>query len=449
MEYRGFAPPDPCTTDAHHSVLDALTKISKHLSGTMSPPSLLTPTGLRRTVDTWLVLQEVVAVRRRFLVLLILGSLIALLLSGCDWLWPQPVVVDFELTPASGSKPLLVDFTPILDGAPVTYAWDFGDGSTSTEEAPSHVYYAAGTYTVTLAVVYDSGAAGAAEKADCIEVRSGFTATPTRNLYWLNPNTDAIRCGPATGGTVATLVSSGARGRAMDVGLGQIYWWDGNNLVRTSTDGGSPTSLFYTYGAPEGLCVDEIHSKVYWTSQTIYGSGGILRCDANGGNNRIILSEPNDKDAQFVAFDAAANRLYYLETHHDYSVQPRATNDTEAVTVTSWIYWMNLSNEATNRVNLALSQGVGGLAIDAGLSAGARYIYWTNSAAGEIERCKIDGSARVVLISGLSSPGPVAVDIQSGKLYWADAGGIHRADLDGTDQETIYPSARAAALVIY
>lgn len=38
-----------------------------------------------------------------------------------------------------------------------TYAWDFGDGNTSTTENPTHVYSAAGTYTVTLTVTNECG----------------------------------------------------------------------------------------------------------------------------------------------------------------------------------------------------------------------------------------------------------------------------------------------------
>ena len=38
------------------------------------------------------------------------------------------------------------------DGDALTYAWDFGDGSTGTGAAPSHVYADNGTYTVTLVV---------------------------------------------------------------------------------------------------------------------------------------------------------------------------------------------------------------------------------------------------------------------------------------------------------
>ena len=38
-----------------------------------------------------------------------------------------------------------------------TYAWDFGDGGTSTQENPSHTYSTAGTYSVELSVENDEG----------------------------------------------------------------------------------------------------------------------------------------------------------------------------------------------------------------------------------------------------------------------------------------------------
>jgi PKD repeat protein len=360
---------------------------------------------------------------------------------------PQPAV-DFSLSPASGSRPLVVDFAAAAEGTPATYLWNFGDGSTSSEQAPSHVYYTKGTYTVTLTVSYSSGETVTAKKTDCIEVGGGFTSPTSLDLYWLNGSTHTIRRGPAAGGAVATLVSGGARGEALAVGLGRVYWWDGNDLVRTPTGGGSPAYLFYTYGAPLGLCVDEAHSKLYWTSQTFGRAGGILRCDPGGGNIQFLLSEPNDRHARFVAFDPVTNRLYYLEMHYDYSVQPHAASDAKAVTVTASISWINPDTQATHSITSGLSQSVGGLAIDAGLSAGARYIYWTKPAAGTIERCKIDGTDRTTLIAGLSSPQGIAVDITSGYLYWSDASGIHRSKLDGTGKELIYPNARAVALAI-
>ena len=43
------------------------------------------------------------------------------------------------------------------DGQIVSWAWDFGDGSTSTEQSPLHVYTAAGDYTVSLTVTDDLG----------------------------------------------------------------------------------------------------------------------------------------------------------------------------------------------------------------------------------------------------------------------------------------------------
>jgi serine protease len=58
--------------------------------------------------------------------------------------------------PYTGTEDIAVTFDGSLstdaEGDPLTYRWDFGDGATGTGVAPTHVYAAGGTYTVTLIV---------------------------------------------------------------------------------------------------------------------------------------------------------------------------------------------------------------------------------------------------------------------------------------------------------
>jgi PKD repeat protein len=50
------------------------------------------------------------------------------------------------------------DLSTDSDGDVVAWSWDFGDGSTSTEQNPSHTYDTEGTYDVSLTVTDDDGA---------------------------------------------------------------------------------------------------------------------------------------------------------------------------------------------------------------------------------------------------------------------------------------------------
>jgi len=58
----------------------------------------------------------------------------------------------FTATPTSGTAPLVVQFSDTSAGVPVSWAWNFGDGTTSTAQNPSHTYNVVGTYTATLTV---------------------------------------------------------------------------------------------------------------------------------------------------------------------------------------------------------------------------------------------------------------------------------------------------------
>ena len=100
---------------------------------------------------------------------------------------PSAPTSSFTSSVTSGQAPLEVSFTDTSTGSPTSWAWDFGDGATSTERNPAHTFTAAGEFTVRLIA---SNAAGA-----------GTTATRTVSVT-----------APPTGSGSVTTVSSSTAG---------------------------------------------------------------------------------------------------------------------------------------------------------------------------------------------------------------------------------------------
>jgi PKD repeat protein len=70
-----------------------------------------------------------------------------------------PITAQFEATPTSGLEPLEVGFTDKSVGGLnpiISWQWDFGDGSTSSEKNPIHLYRKSGVYTVKLTITTSS-----------------------------------------------------------------------------------------------------------------------------------------------------------------------------------------------------------------------------------------------------------------------------------------------------
>ena len=63
----------------------------------------------------------------------------------------------FTAENVSGIFPLPVNFKECSDGFPTSFNWDFGDGKSSTERHPNHIYDTPGTYTVSLKVSNSEG----------------------------------------------------------------------------------------------------------------------------------------------------------------------------------------------------------------------------------------------------------------------------------------------------
>lgn len=126
---------NPVGADHHNSAKDAIINIEKDL-GLKTSPDAASLNGILKHQET------------RFLA-------------------PKPL---FRAFPIKGAPPLSVRFQNLTTGHIVRYLWDFGDGGTSLEKHPVHVYVAEGKYTVKLNVITSTGALGIATKSEYIEV---------------------------------------------------------------------------------------------------------------------------------------------------------------------------------------------------------------------------------------------------------------------------------------
>jgi PKD repeat protein len=95
-----------------------------------------------------------------------------------------PPVAEFVGEPTLGTVPLTVQFTDESLNSPLTWIWDFGDGTQAgvEQENPVHTYNAPGVYNVSL-TVFNAGGSDTLTKYDYITVVTrpiaNFTASPT------------------------------------------------------------------------------------------------------------------------------------------------------------------------------------------------------------------------------------------------------------------------------
>jgi DNA/RNA endonuclease G (NUC1) len=126
--------------------------------------------------------------------------------------------------PSSGAEGSLLAFDGSAssdpDGDALTYAWDFGDGASSTEQSPSHRYADNGTYVVTLTVKDPAGAFHVA----------------TRSVAVANvaPSVSLALDGPAT---IVSGAAASVRGGFADPGADAPWQWSIDWGAGTPTTG--------------------------------------------------------------------------------------------------------------------------------------------------------------------------------------------------------------------
>jgi len=182
-------------------------------------------------------------VHKKLGIVIIIGvSLLVLsVVSGCfgEGGNQHPTIDSMNASPKSGTAPLTVHFTATAsdsDGSIASYHWDFGDGTTSDQQNPTHEFSSVGYYNVVLIVTDDDGAT--ATRSTGINVVS----KPPNN-----PPTCSLSASP-TSGKAPLIVTFSMSASDTD---GSIVSWelDTNNdgISEYSGSGNPPSTKQYTY----------------------------------------------------------------------------------------------------------------------------------------------------------------------------------------------------------
>ena len=81
-----------------------------------------------------------------------------------------------------GVDSLRVQFSDSTIAIPIQWHWDFGDGYTSDQQFPQHLYSAPGTYTVVLATMSETGCKDTMRKVDYLKITRSPTPDPINSI---------------------------------------------------------------------------------------------------------------------------------------------------------------------------------------------------------------------------------------------------------------------------
>lgn len=224
--------------------------------------------------------------------------------------------------PETKVKPPLTDLemkTLKASSSIKSWSWDFGDGTTSTEQNPSHTYTTAGNYTVKLTI--DNGTT---------------TSTETKTSY-ITANTSAVS---AIKGLVTDAVTGNAIAGATVKIAGLTATTDANGnyeitdipeavltaaFTGTPVSGNSPLDVSFTDRSTDAAHILEVSATDYNTyvnNQVAIGAGETLTMDVSlsptlsDGEFRIVLNwgeNPKDIDAHLKtpSIDGTEYHIYY------------------------------------------------------------------------------------------------------------------------------------------
>ena len=226
------------------------------------------------------------------------------------------LAASFTYSPSSPISGQLVTFTGSGTGgiSPYTFSWNFGDGSTSTGQSPTHTYSSAGTYTARLNITDTLGTTATTSKSITIAAPGALTAS-----FTFSPTV------PVSGQTV-TFTGSATGGTSP-----YTYSW---NLGGTTKTGSSVSQSFTNGTYTIQLTVTDSASKTATSSQSLIvlpastggsvpvlvGWGGVRMDESTAGSSgtsSAVFSGESASDMELLLIELKAKGYNTVRVNFD------------------------------------------------------------------------------------------------------------------------------------
>jgi hypothetical protein len=279
-------------------------------------------------------------------------------------------------------------------------------------------------------------------------------------LFWLAIAGNEVISADESGANATPLVTgqgiSAPDGIGVDVGGGKMYWTNmgtltdsphtpAGSLQRANLDGSGVEVLLQpgaTTNTPKQLQLDLVHGKIYWSDRE---GAQAWRANLDGSSAEVLLSGHGIQQLVGMALDVPSGQFYVTDRY--------------AKTILRAGFTMPSGQDASTRSDVeTLYTGQGSaMPIDLDLDLKNRVMYWTDRGVGTILRAAMDlpsgqtasnRSDVTTLLSGLSTPIGISLDLATGLIYFTElAGQVLRVNLDGSGQTSIGTSSGASGVV--